>query len=360
MLVYWLMFLLPAVYAMRNTTQNDILLQGMQSARLNFFWLLTSIALTLLIGYRYEVGGDWASYLQHLRYARFLSFSQAVERSDPAYSLLNLLVANMGWGIPGVNVVSGLLFSLGLVMFCRGLPRPWLALAVAMPYMVTVVAMGYTRQSVALGLVMLGLVALTRRANLWFVFWVICAASFHKSAVLLLPIAALAATRNKYWTAVWVGVVTLVAYWLFLEASVDRLYTNYVEAQYSSEGAIIRTGMNLLPACIYIVFFRRFSMLHGEAKLWQWFSIVSIALFVLAITTSATAAVDRLALYMIPLQLVVFSYLPDVLGRRGGKNTGLTSMVVLYYGAVLFVWLNYASHAHSWIPYRFYPLVAWF
>jgi hypothetical protein len=360
MLVYWLMFLVPAGCAILASARSNVLAQGMQSARLNTAWTLTCIVLTLLIGYRFEVGGDWSNYLQQFNAARYQNVARALERGDPAYSLLNLFVFRQGWGIAGVNLITGFLFSLGLVMFCRGLPRPWLALCVAMPYMVTVVAMGYTRQSVALGLAMLGLVALSRRANLWFVFWVLCGTAFHKSAVLLLPIAALAATRNRFWTAAWIGVITLVAYWIFLEDAIESLYTNYVEVKYRSEGAFIRTAMNLLPACIYLMFSRRFVMPRVDAKLWLWFSLISIALFMLALISPATTAVDRVALYMLPLQLVVFSHLPDALGRRGGRNTGLTTLIVAFYGAVLLVWLNYASHAFAWIPYRFYPFTRWF
>jgi len=360
MLVYWLMFLLPAGYAIHSSARADVLAHGMRSARLNAAWTLICIILTLLIGYRFEVGGDWLNYLQQFHAARFQSVSGALARGDPAYSLLNLLAFRQDWGIAGVNLITGLLFSLGLVMFCRGLPRPWLALCVAMPYLVTVVAMGYTRQSVALGFAMLGLVALSRRANLWFVIWIICGTTFHKSAVLLLPIAALAATRNRFWTAVWIGVITLVAYWIFLEEAIDSLYINYIEARYRSEGALIRTAMNLLPACIYLVFSRRFLLPRADAKLWYWFSMISIVLFALVLISPATTAVDRVALYMLPLQLVVFAHLPDALGRRGYRNTGLTTLVVVYYGAVLFVWLNYASYAFAWIPYKFYPLTPWF
>jgi hypothetical protein len=360
MLLYWLMFLLAAGLALRSRAHSTALVQGMQSSRVNSIWFSIGIILTLIIGYRFEVGGDWGSYLRHLRDARYQDFYQAIEKGDPAYRLLNLLSVKLEWGISGVNVVSALLFSCGLVAFCRGLPRPFLALAVAIPYMVTVVAMGYTRQSVALGLVMLGLVALTRGATLRFVLWVICAAAFHKTAVLLLPIAALAATRNKYWTATWIGVVSLGAYYLFLESSIDALYANYIEAKYQSEGAFIRAAMNLVPACIYLIFSKRFHLPVGETRLWRWFSIISIALFLLVNSTAATTAVDRMALYLLPLQLVVFAHLPDALGRRGGSNTGLTSLVLLFYGAVLFVWLNYASHAFAWLPYRFYPLEAWF
>ncbi len=360
MAVYWFMYLSAAGYALYLGTRAASVSHGMQAARVNIAWAGVWLVLTLLIGYRFEVGGDWGNYLGHLRDARYYNVCSAVAEGDPAYRLLNLLVLKQGWGIAGVNVISAALFSAGLVYFCRGLPRPWLALAVAMPYMVTVVAMGYTRQAVALGLAMLGLVALTRKANAWFVFWVLFAAAFHKSAVLLLPIAALAATHNRYWTAVWVGVATALAYVLFLQESVETLYINYVEAQYQSQGAFIRGAMNLVPACIYLVLGRRFGLQAAEAKLWRWFSVISIALFAGVIASLATTGVDRVALYMLPLQLVVFAYLPDVLGRRGERNTGYTGLVLLYYAAVLFVWLNYAIHAFAWLPYRFYPLEVWF
>jgi hypothetical protein len=360
MLVYWLMFLLPAGYAFLSPRRSDILARRKQPPKMQFAWICVFIALTLVIGYRFKVGGDWTTYLHHLSSMRYKNMSQVLDKGDPAYNLLNLLSIRQDWGISGVNFVCALLFSLGLVVFCRALPLPWLALAVAMPYMVTVVAMGYTRQGVALGLVMMGLEALTRKKNLWFVVWVICAATFHKSAILLLPIAVLAATRNRFWTAVWVGVVGLFAYFLLLDNSVDALYINYVEAKYGSQGAIIRTAMNLVPACIYLVFAKRFHMPLNEAKLWRWFSIISIVLFGAAVTTTATTAVDRVALYMLPLQLVVFAYIPGALGKRGGVNTGLTSLILLFYGTVLFVWLNFAATAFAWLPYRFYPLEAWF
>jgi hypothetical protein len=360
MIIYWLMFLLAAGSAVVVGTRSASIAYGMQSTRLNGAWVIVWLVLTLLIGYRFEVGGDWFNYLRHVQAAYFSNVYSALTQGDPAYRLLNLLAVRLGWGIAGVNVVCACLFSAGLVFFCRGLPRPWLALAVAMPYLVTVVAMGYTRQGVALGLAMLGLVALTRSANPWFVFWVIFAAAFHKSAIILLPIAALAATRNKYWTALWVGVVTVLAYGAFLQDSVDTLYVNYIEAQYQSQGAFIRGAMNLVPACIYLVFSRRFRMRPEEANLWRWFSIISIALFISALASVATTAVDRVALYMLPLQLVVFAYLPDVLGNPRGRNTEFTGLVLFYYGAVLFVWLNFANNAYAWRPYRFYPLEAWF
>jgi hypothetical protein len=217
---------------------------------------------------------------------------------------------------------------------------------------VVVVAMGYSRQAIALGFAMLGLVALGRKNTFWFVVWVLLGTTCHKSAILLLPIAALASTQNRYWTALWVGVIGFGAYSLLLEDAVESLYINYVEAEYQSQGAFIRLLMNAVPAAILLLFRRRFGFSEGEASLWRWFAYISLILLGVLLITPATTAVDRVALYMLPLQLVVFAYFPDIFGQKAGNSASLVVAVVCYYALVLFVWLNYASHANAWLPYR--------
>ena len=80
-----------------------------------------------------------------------------------------------------------------------------------------------------------------------------------------------------------------------------------------------------------------------------------ITVGVLLVSPSSTA-VDRVALYLLPLQLYVFARLPDLLGQ-GGKRRNWVLAVVGYYAVVLFVWLNFATHSKYWLPYQFYPLV---
>jgi len=355
---YWLMFLLPALAALSARRHGVHAATGLRSFKLDEAWIATVLVLSVLLGLRVEVGADWDAYVRYVQDARYASITMILEGKDPGYQLLNWISAQMDWDIYGVNLIGGAIFSLGLAVFCRSLPRPWLALAVAVPYLVIVVAMGYSRQGIALGLVMLGLVALGRRQTRWFVFWVVLGAAFHKSAVILLPIAALAATRNRYWTALWVGVVALGAYMLLLEEAVESLVTNYVEAGYQSQGAMIRLLMNAVPAVILLLWQRRFEFTAAEAVLWRWFAIISLALLGLFLVSPSSTAVDRVALYMLPLQLVVFAHLPDVFGKRDSREV-LTAGVLFYYAAVQFVWLNYASHAIAWLPYRFYPLEAW-
>jgi len=319
-------------------------------------WILVALAIALLVGLRFQVGGDWYNYLEYLQNVQNVSVWEVLTQPDPGYELLNWASVSLGWGVFGVNLVGGAIFAAALVQFCRSLPRPWLSLTVAVPYMIIVVAMGYTRQGIALGCGMFGLLALTRRSTFGFVAWVFLGATFHKTAVLLLPIAALANSKNRNWTIAWVGVVTVVAYVLFLQESATDLYANYVEEQRQSEGALIRLAMNAFPAALLLLRWRRFNFPDSERTLWIWFALISLSLLAVLYVTKASTAVDRLALYLIPIQLVVFSRLPSVLGRQQQRNQSWVFLVVLYYSCVQFVWLNFATHAKYWLPYRFYPL----
>jgi len=353
---YWLMFALPAVAALSGGRRPVQAATGLRRLEVDGAWIAAVLLLALLIGLRFEVGADWYNYLSHVFYARYAPIATVLEGKDPGYQLLNWISAQMEWDVYGVNLIGGSVFAVGLAVFCLSMPRPWLAAAVAVPYLVIVVAMGYSRQGIALGLVMLGLVALGRRKTGWFVVWVVLGATFHKSAVIMLPIAALAATRNRYWTALWVGVVSFAAYLLLLEEAVELLITDYVDAGYQSQGTMIRLLMNAVPAAILLLWRRRFEFSEAEAVLWQWFAVISLAMLGLFVVSPSSTAVDRVALYMLPLQLVVFAHLPDVFVIRGKPKVVLVAAVLLYYAAVQFVWLNYASHAKDWLPYRFFPL----
>lgn len=353
---YWIFFFVPAVLALSEGRRRDLGQPGYSSGDLNLAWWLAAGVLALLIGLRFEVGGDWFRYLEYLVTARTSTFFEVLQGKDPGYQAVNWLSVRLGWGILGVNLIGGAIFSLGLAIFCRRLPRPWLALTVAMPYLIIVVGMGYSRQAIALGLLMLGLVDLSKGQVFRFAFWIVLGATFHKSAVLMLPVAALSYSRRRLWTAAWIAVVTLGAYFLLLQESAESLYVSYVEAKIESEGAFVRLLMTSIPAAILLLWRRRFRFEGNEASLWRWLSIFSLLLFAALMLSSASAAIDRVALYLLPIQLVVFSYLPGAFGRSRASSMLVVIAVVFYYFVVQFTWLNFASHAYHWLPYRFYLL----
>ena len=354
---YWLMFLVPAYMAWQEVRQRPAGLATSHGAPVPLGWALAGLALALLVGWRHEVGGDWVSYLGHFNAVGYESHHADWWWNDPGYRLLEWLAFQNDWGMHGVNLMAAAVFSFGLLRFCRELPRPWLALAVAVPYLVIILGMGYSRQGVALGCLMAGLVGLGRGQLLTFVVWTVLGATFHKSAVLLLPMAALAATHNRTWATVWVGLVVALAYSLLLEDSVDALRSSYLEAEYESQGALVRLLMNALPAAVLLWTRYRFAVTLPQQRLWFWFALASLLLVGLYAVSPSSTAVDRVGLYLLPLQLMVFAHLPEVLGRQSGRgNRPWVLAVLAYYAAVEFVWLNYATHAFAWLPYRWYPI----
>lgn len=342
---YWLMFLLPAWAHLQPGR--------LKSSQRRWIWLIVGALFALMMGLRHEVGGDWGSYLTLFEETARRSFTEVLGRGDPGYYGLGWLVAHVGGSIYEVNLICATVLMWGTIAFCRAQPNPWLALLAAVPYMLIVVGMGYTRQSVALGFALLALAALGDGRVRTFVIWIAIGATFHKSAVILLPIAALAASRNRLMTTALVGVSTVLLYYLLLADSSERLWENYVQAQYQSEGGLVRVLMNVLPALLLILFRRRLAPDPQERKLWLWIAL--LALVCLPLVGIASTAVDRVALYLIPVQLFVFSRIPR-LATTTQVRTVLVLAIVAYYAVVQFTWLNYATNAKYWLPYQFLPL----
>ncbi len=323
--------------------------------RLGLAWPFFFMFIALLVGFRHEVGGDWEAYLEQVAYLRGEKLHPDILKSDPAYALLNWIGANVGGGVYFVNLVCASIFCYGLIVFCRALPRPWLALLVAVPYLVTVVAMGYTRQAVAIGLAMMAIARLMNGSLLRFIAWIAVAALFHKSAVILVPFAVFARTKHRVLTIGGVAISATILFILLLQEYLDGMFVQYIDAEYSSSGGPIRVAMNALPAAIFLIFKNRFNLDSQTRGFWLWIAWSALMFVPLFVMSPSSTAVDRLALYWIPLQIFIWSRLPDAFGVSGQRNPVWVVGVTAYSALVMIVWLFFADHSHAWLPYRFYP-----
>lgn len=317
--------------------------------------LALGLFLTLLIGLRDQVGGDWFTYLPDLLRVQGLPLEAVLQRPEPGYALLNWLGTTWGGGIYFVNTICGLIFSVGLIRFCRAQPRPWLALTLAFPYLVVVVAMGYSRQGVAIGLEMLALLALQRDRLLQFLAWIALAASFHRPVLvlLLLPVATLSPTL-RFGQLIRLALLAIASYGLItavIAPDIDYYVQGYLETEYQSQGALIRVVLCLLPGLLFLFNRRCFQLPPISQKIWSLLSLLTVAAAIGLATIASSAAIDRLALYLIPLQLFVGSRLPDT-HLWGLSSQAWNQLLVLFSLAVLLVWLLFAAHAFAWLPYR--------
>lgn len=313
-----------------------------------------AIGTIAMIGLRYKVGGDWDNYIQIFYWAKHESLESAMRSGDPGYQAINWMVGKWGHGIWLVNLIAAGIFGFGLLRFCATQPRPWLAYAIAVPYLVIVVAMGYTRQGIALGILLAGLAQQAKGASaINFAFYVAAAALFHSTAIFIFPIVAWSARGNPMINALLVLSIGIMLYRMFLGHTMDQLVTNYLDAAYSSQGALIRVSMNMIAASCFLFFGKRMGFTDHEYRTWRNFMLAAFAMMVLLAVLPSSTAVDRLSLYLLPLQIAVIARLP-ILTSRSGSTTVIA--VLAYLVTVQFVWLNYAQFANHWIPYRIVPM----
>ncbi len=171
----------------------------------------------------------------------------------------------------------------------------------------------------------------------------------------MLPLVALASPGRRWLKILLALIVGFLLYWLLVRSAQEKLMLNYIEAGYGSSGALIRITMNALPAFVFLLLRNRFQIDNRNKSFWTMMSLTGIGILLLFPISPSSTAIDRLALYWIPLQLFIFSHLPDVFGRKGKANVVWVFLIILYYLLVLVVWLFLSDNSWSWLPYKFFP-----
>jgi len=354
MSTYWIFFLFSAFLSIILRSNKNDSLKNLKATSIDPLWVITFLVLIVFIGLRHQVGGDWDHYLNN--YYDFINLPVTTflsPREDIGYIFFSWISSEMDWGIYGVNLLCSIIFVSGLLSFCKNQQNPILALTVAIPYLVIVVSMGYTRQSAALGFIFLAIVNFFRGNQIRYLALVAIASLLHKSAIIMAPLAIFVQIKNKRIILVTL-IVSIVLYFLVLEDIFLNVYTNYVlisSSENTSSGALVRLLMNAFAAFIFLILKDRLFFSSLERGFWFWISCIAILALLGNVLTGLTTIIDRFSIYLIPLQLAVFSSLPSITNNPNTKRI-ITTIILLYFSIVLFVWLNYADHSLYWLPYN--------
>jgi hypothetical protein len=208
--------------------------------------------------------------------------------------------------------------------------------------------MGYMRQAAAIGFLMYGFTNLVKQRVLIYLLLVLFAGLVHKTAFIFVALVFFLPGSSKISYGLGVGLLIGMLGGAYLFEQVDILVLNYVINTMDSGGAQIRTLMNLPPALIFFANRRKWNLKYKDGWLWGIFAIISIILVPLVFV--ASTAVDRIALYLIPLQLVVWARFPELVNGKM-RRTSAILIIAIYYASVQFTWLMYGAHAYCWVPY---------
>jgi len=319
--------------------------------------LFAAFMMLLMIGLRFRVGVDWSNYVviweqaQRLSLGRFLG----THNDDPAFYILTWTLRWLGLPFWILNLLCAAVFTYGLLRFARLQPNPWLAIAVAVPYLVIVIAMSGIRQATAIGFVFLALVEFIERRPARFLAWLALGAAFHASAIVVLGIVGLSFAKNRFQAGLLLMMAVVIAY--FALGTTFAEYSNeYLRrATVQSSGTFFRLAMAVVAAILYFIFRRRFAFTPDEHTLWRNFSLFALAAIPLVYVVPSTTAVDRILLYSYPLQITVLSHVPYAISRDQLQRMISMLPILAYLAAIMIVFFSYGVNRHPYVPYRMYP-----
>jgi len=350
MIFYFLIFLYPVIAYFFLSNQG----RHVDNLAFTFFGFI----LIIFIGLRYEVGGDWEVY-EHIntlyRGVEGLSFGDLFQfkylTGDFGYILFNWIGFNFGYGVTTTNLLVAIVFVVTLFKFANYTQNRWLALIVSVPYMITVVSMGYTRQSAALGLVMVAYILINKNKLFYFFFTILIAGLFHTSALIIGLLGILIRfDKNGSFFKKLFFVIVLSILAMYFSNYIDSRILHYISNPHTtSSGAMYRIFLSVVAVIIFFYFKKDFAQKFNDASFWNLFSwLIILSLF---FVFNLSVVVDRLAVYALPIQMIVFSRLPLLIEDINLRLFSVFSVILLYF-LVHFLWLYFGIHTVYWLPYK--------
>ena len=221
--------------------------------------------------------------------------------------------------------------------------------------------MGYTRQSVAIAFEMIALLSIQSGQNFRFILLILIGSLFHRPVLALLALTAFSSqsflinlpSRSAKLIKSMLIVVAGFGFYSANSSDLASLVSGYQSdySDYSPQGAILRIGVTTVFSVIFLLHKKAFMLSDQEDKVWtgiNMFALLSVVALILGILPTL---VDRLALYLLPIQLFVGSRLPGthIFGITG-QNWRL--LLVSFSFLFLYVWFNFANNSWVWLPYR--------
>lgn len=348
MLIYFVILAYPLIFALVNAGKPPSENRWNVLAMLGF-WILYNFISAI----RDNTAGDWYTYDEMVYLFKYMSLGQAMLDTDPAFGFFGWIGSRLGLGLYFANFICSAILSWGVLRLASRLPNPWVAITAAVPYLLIVVGYGYIRQAAAIGLLVSAICDLQDRRHFAAAIQALLAATFHNSAVVMFPLLVFAVVPRNLWTLAAFTGATLLLTNLLLATQIASVYqVGYIDQEYKSSGATVRVLMNIVPAMFFVVFHRNFGVDQRAKRIWELFAWGSVVLFIALFRYPGSTAIDRLALYLLPIQVYVFGYVVSSFANRGRPAQLLTLACVAYLTLVQMVWFFRADHAYLWVPYQ--------
>lgn len=347
MTIYWIMFGFAALMALSYPTH-------VRPGRTDTAQLLAIAAFVVLYGVvatlRYKIGGDWFPYLDMYDRVRGGGLGEAMAQTEPLFGFSLWFSSLIGTDVYLSNGLCAFILVIGISRVALTTREPWLAIVFAVPYLLIVVGMGYVRQAAAIGLICSAIASLHKGRSVSVGVQLALAIGFHAAAVLVVPLFAYALANRNQLALVLLFIVGAALMYFVIAPRLDA-YSNYVDTNFESGGALPRILLSVVPSILLLLFRKNFFDWTRSRPVWIGLAFLNCGALVAYFLFSASTAVDRAALYFSPIQLVVFGNIAGLL-RSTVRTVFLLRLGVIGIAAtVQSVWLIFSTYGSLWVPY---------
>ena len=328
----------------------------LETKKINFdrknTFIFLSTFLILISSFRWNVGGDWGSYLSlynHTSYSYF-QFNWSL-----TFVIINNFFALIGGGIYGVNLFIASIFYLSLYRLGKLLNFDiLLILLISFSLVYFNGLMGYVRQTLCLTFLIFSIEFLFRKKNYISTLFYILAITSHISSIIFIPIYLFIHFKNLRNTLI----IIFISVFLFFINN-DRLifaFENFIIKGNISAGSVYRS-FPLIVCCIYFFIYRKkfISENRNCNFLIDYLFFISIFLIlIIFFVPSLTTIADRLSFYLIIFQIFICGKFFNTIIKPLDKNyLHSVIFVSISYFLLTFLWLIFGDYSIFWLDYNF-------
>jgi hypothetical protein len=325
-------------------------LASMQGARRQIYYFVI-LGLFLFSAFRFQVGCDWSGYYYQYERAANFELSLITNSREPIWWAFLAWFQTMKLPYPIVNIFSSAVFFVGIHLLARRQPDPLGFLVLLFPILIINLPMSGIRQGAAIGLVCIAFTAFIDRRPFLYAFWLVVAAGFHASALVLMLLLPLATGSFSKLRLVMAGLFAIPGAILLADLeSAEIASSRYIGTDVEAFGAIFRVGILFLSSLYFLIFIRKkWMQTFPHDYNIVYIGAICMSLAILVIPVSSVIG-DRFGYYLIPIQAMIFARIP-YLSFRSNKalHSALPYMLLLL---VFGVWTQLSGNFNQcYVPY---------
>ena len=333
------------------------------------YFLLLFIFILLFISGRYNVGGDYVSYID--------IFEEAKENPDAFDKLQGLtyviqFIHKLNLSYFFFNFTCSLIFLAGIFKFLNISNERLFVFILLIPTMIYVVGMGYTRQSVSIGLLCFAIYYWSENMNLKKYIFFILSVYIHISSIIFIFL-----LFHKSYEKIRISKLFLLTFFttsiLFLFyhlyfGSFDNL-SSAIGLEYkiieNSPLKFLKFLAHIVPILVFLIFRKKFNKDKKIYPLYFFFIASTVSVIILMFVFKGLAEqssyidviADRVLLPFLLIEALIFVRLYSLINLE--YKFLFKILILFYFGLQLFVWLLFADNSFAWQPYRSIFFLEW-